>query len=114
MLPYILAAVGGYLIGDSMKGKQFADGGMMADGEGMPKSEIRIYYLFRCDDNNRPSMMDTDESYDLSEHHKVYELKHELDVKGINYDLLIERFDSKSGSVLSNDYIVQKNYKNEN
>jgi hypothetical protein len=30
MLPYILAAVGGYLIGDSMK-KQYADGGMMAD-----------------------------------------------------------------------------------
>jgi hypothetical protein len=27
MLPYILAAVGGYLIGDSMKGKQFAEGG---------------------------------------------------------------------------------------
>ena len=31
MLPYILAAVGGYLIGDSMK-KQYARGGMMADG----------------------------------------------------------------------------------
>ena len=27
MLPYILAAVGGYLIGDSMKGKQYARGG---------------------------------------------------------------------------------------
>ena len=27
MLPYILAAVGGYLIGDSMKDKLFADGG---------------------------------------------------------------------------------------
>ena len=27
MLPYILAAVGGYLIGDSMKGKQYAYGG---------------------------------------------------------------------------------------
>jgi hypothetical protein len=32
MLPYILAAVGGYLIGDSMKADQYADGGMMADG----------------------------------------------------------------------------------
>ena len=29
MLPYILAAVGGYLIGDSLKGKQYAEGGMM-------------------------------------------------------------------------------------
>ena len=27
MIPYILAAIGGYLIGDSMKGKQYANGG---------------------------------------------------------------------------------------
>jgi hypothetical protein len=27
MIPYILAAVGGYLIGDSLKGKQYAKGG---------------------------------------------------------------------------------------
>ena len=27
MIPYILAAVGGYLIGDSLKGKQYDDGG---------------------------------------------------------------------------------------
>jgi hypothetical protein len=32
MLPYILAAVGGYLIGDSLKGKQYARGGMMEKG----------------------------------------------------------------------------------
>ena len=33
MIPFILAAVGGYLIGDSMKdSEKFADGGMMADG----------------------------------------------------------------------------------
>ena len=30
MIPYILAAVGGYLIGDSLKGKQYARGGQMA------------------------------------------------------------------------------------
>ena len=71
-----------------------------------------IYYLFRCDDTNRPSTMKPDESYDLSEHHKVYELKQELDAKGINYDLVIERFDSKSNSILSNDYIVDNNHKN--
>lgn len=33
MLPYILAAVGGYLIGDSLKGKQFAEGGIMDSGK---------------------------------------------------------------------------------
>jgi hypothetical protein len=32
MIPYILAAVGGYLIGDSLNAKLFAGGGMMADG----------------------------------------------------------------------------------
>lgn len=33
MIPFILAAVGGYLIGDSMKDSQkFAEGGVMADG----------------------------------------------------------------------------------
>ena len=31
MIPYILAAVGGYLIGDSVKGKQYARGGKMPD-----------------------------------------------------------------------------------
>lgn len=76
------------------------------------ESTIRIYYLFRCDDENRPETMQTDESYSLAEHEEVMELKSQLDAKGINYDLLIERFDSKNDEVLSNDYIVQNNYKN--
>ena len=33
MLPYILAAIGGYLIGDSLKGKQYAEGGMMPESD---------------------------------------------------------------------------------
>ena len=33
MIPFILAAVGGYLIGDSMKGQSFADGGMAKGGK---------------------------------------------------------------------------------
>jgi hypothetical protein len=45
MLPYILAAVGGYLIGDSMK-KQYARGGMMSNGvkikTSIPKSSKYI------------------------------------------------------------------------
>ena len=74
--------------------------------------DIRIYYLFRCDDKRRPETMQTDESYNLDEHSKVYELKRQLDAKGIKYDLLIERFDTESDEVLSNDYIVGENYKN--
>jgi hypothetical protein len=41
MIPYLLAAVGGYLIGQSRKDEQFADGGMMAKG-GVEKS--KLYY----------------------------------------------------------------------
>jgi hypothetical protein len=78
----------------------------------LPNS-IRLYYLFRCDDTRRPETMQTDESYNLDEYSKVYELKSELDAKGINYDLLIERFDTDTDEVLSNDYIVQENYKND-
>lgn len=76
------------------------------------KSTKQIYYLFRCDDKNRPGTMQTDESYSLDEHQEVYKLKSQLDAKGINYDLLIERFDSSTDEVLSNDYITQNNYKN--
>ena len=76
------------------------------------QSSIEIYYLFRCDDKNRPNTMKTDESYSLNEYEKVYTLKEDLDSKGINYDLLIERFDTTTNEVLSNDYIVTKNDKN--
>lgn len=76
------------------------------------QSSIEIYYLFRCDDKNRPNTMKTDESYSLNEYEKVYTLKEDLDSKGINYDLLIERFDTTTDEVLSNDYIVTKNDKN--
>jgi hypothetical protein len=76
-------------------------------------SSTHIYYLFRCDDEKRPYLMQTDESYSLDEYNEVYKLKGELDAKGINYDLLIERFDSENDEVLSNDYIVQNNYKNQ-
>ena len=77
------------------------------------KTPISIYYLFRCDDKNRPDTMQPDESYSLSEYQEVDRLKLELDSKLINYDLLIERFDSSNDEVLSNDYIVANNYKNE-
>ena len=76
------------------------------------ENPIRIYYLFRCDDKNRPNTMQTDESYSITEYQEVDKLKIELDSKGINYDLLIERFDSSNDEVLSNDYIVGNNYKN--
>jgi len=41
MIPYILAAVGGYLIAQSRKDSQYADGGMTAKG-GVEKS--KLYY----------------------------------------------------------------------
>jgi hypothetical protein len=188
MLPVILAAVGGYLVYDSLKSKKYADGGIMAKGGKMDEKyevlspdgftiefdkpyytskkkayeafdkwkkryegqgyyssnngripldelennmtirkmadggmtdgkslgdSVSIYYLFRCDDENRPENMQTDESYSLDEYNQVYKLKAELDAKNINYDLVIERYDKDKEEVLSNDYIVRNNYKNE-
>lgn len=74
--------------------------------------QISIYYLFRCDDKRKPEYMKNDESYPLLEYENVFKLKTELDKNCINYDLLIERFDRNTDEVLSNDYIVSNNYKN--
>lgn len=99
---------------DVKRKDKFEDGGIYADG-GLfgDSSEVKVYFLFRSDDKNRPSSMGTDESYSIDEYEKVKDLKKELDEKGVNYDLVIERFDSSKDVVLSNDYIVQNNYKNE-
>ena len=42
MIPYILAAVGGYLLGQSHKEK-YADGGMMAKGDMDYYDDLRVY-----------------------------------------------------------------------
>jgi hypothetical protein len=73
---------------------------------------LSIYYLFYCDDEKRPLNMGTDESYPLLEYENVFKLKAKLDKKGINYDLLIQRFDKINDQVLSNDYLVANNYLN--
>lgn len=75
-------------------------------------NDIDIYYLFRCDDKNRPIDMSSDVSYSLSEYEIVMALANELNTKCINYDLLIERFNRRTDEVLSNDYIVSNNNKN--
>jgi uncharacterized protein YjhX (UPF0386 family) len=48
MIPYLLAAVGGYLIGQSRKQDVFADGGMMAKGGGIKYS--LDYYKMKLDE----------------------------------------------------------------
>jgi len=53
MIPFILAAVGGYLIGDSMKdSEKFADGGMMTDGGMMDGSAIESAARRKADNPN--------------------------------------------------------------
>lgn len=75
----------------------------------MKTKNVEIYYVFRCDDKNRPNDMSCDEYFDLSCYQKVKELKEKLDSLSINYDLLIERFDITNHEILSNDYIVDNN-----
>lgn len=78
----------------------------------MKPQNVQVYYLFRCDDPNRPTKIKPDVSFDLDDIGKVRQLKSELDELGINYDLLIERFDNSLNVILSNDYIVEKNHLN--
>jgi hypothetical protein len=67
MIPYILAAIGGYLIGDSMKGKQYANGGMMAGGGKVGKmlyKEGDIVYVFQsASDKSGKLRKDVDSKY---------------------------------------------------
>jgi hypothetical protein len=81
MLPYILAAVGGYLIGDSMK-KQYAEGGMMAsdygimpvaDGGYMGESE-KIYRMAE-------TMTDSEHQKKLGELNKEQKKQYEILVR---------------------------------
>ena len=70
---------------------------------------IMIYYRFECDDKNRPSNLDTDEYFELSEYDKVMKMKDELDFNGVNYTLLLERFNSLNDDIISRDYFIANN-----
>lgn len=74
------------------------------------QAPINAYYLFRCDDPKRPSWMDTKLHFGLFEMAKVETLKQKLDADKVFYDLVVERFDPNTDTILSNDYIVQKNW----
>jgi len=70
---------------------------------------ISIYYKFECDDENRPSNVDHDFYFELSEYDKVMKMKEELDSKGLNYNLLLEMFDESNDEIISRDYFVCNN-----
>ena len=61
MIPFILAAVGGYLIGDSMKNQSFADGGVMQEGiDGFIKGCLKpVFYnqLEKAQDSDYPNKL---------------------------------------------------------
>jgi len=73
------------------------------------QKQINAYYLFRCDDPKRPSWMTTDLHFGLSEMERVTEIRKRLDADKVNYDLVVERFDPNTDTVLSSDYIVRRN-----
>jgi hypothetical protein len=75
------------------------------------QAPINAYYLFRCDDPKRPSWMPTDLHFGLFEMERVTEIRRRLDADKVNYDLVVERFDPNTQNILTNDYIVEKNWK---
>lgn len=78
----------------------------------METQNIEMYFLIRCDDLRRPLGVHTDTYFGLSDFDTLCKLKDRLDQLGCWYDLLIERFDSTTDSVISNEYIVSNNYLN--
>ena len=70
---------------------------------------IMIYYRFECDDKNRPSNLDTDEYFELSEYDSVLKTMEELDSKEVKYTLLLERFNSLNDDIISRDYFIANN-----
>jgi hypothetical protein len=73
---------------------------------------IKVYYLFRCDDNRRPSDIEPDKGFELTEIEKVFSLKLRLDILKINYDLVVEWFDCDTSTIISNEYISENNWIN--
>lgn len=65
-----------------------------------------VYYKFECDDVNRPSNVETDFSFELSEYDKVLKTIEELDSNGLKYTLVLERFDESRCEIISRDYFV--------
>ena len=70
---------------------------------------IMIYYRLECDDKNRPSNLDTDEYFELSEYDSVLKTMEELDSKEVKYTLLLERFNSLNDDIISRDYFIANN-----
>jgi hypothetical protein len=87
MIPFILAAVGGYLIGDSMKSSQFADGGRLSEYSNDALTDM-IINLSRYEDNKEI----IDSVKEELERRKSKTAKLDLDkvsnvvVDGIDYD----------------------------
>jgi hypothetical protein len=76
-------------------------------------SGVYIYYKFECDDINRPSSVDTDFHFELSEYDEVLKTMEELDSKGLKYTLLLERFNELNDNIISRDYFVDNNHLNQ-
>jgi hypothetical protein len=70
---------------------------------------ISIYYKFECDDKNRPSNVDHDFYFELSEYDEVLKTMEELDSKGLKYTLVLERFNKLNDGIISRDYFVANN-----
>lgn len=66
----------------------------------------KIYWKFECDDSRRPSHIGTDTTFSLAEQDKVTKMIFELDSLGLNYILVLERFDTTTDEILSRDYFI--------
>jgi hypothetical protein len=75
-------------------------------------NQYETYYLIRCDDPNRPNTILPDKHFELDD---VRGLKNYLEfcnTHKLNYDLLIEEFDTDNQEVTDNFYLINNNHLN--
>jgi len=76
-------------------------------------SSNKVYYEFRCDDRRGVrDRIPTDRSFRLTEMDELNDLLVSCNAKHLNYDLIIQEWNSSTQSVETEIYIVNNNHLN--
>ena len=73
----------------------------------------QVGYVIRCDDINRPNLVESHTYFHLWEYDKLVEFINLCEQNKLQYDLVIEDFNSKNDCIECEITLVGKNYKNQ-
>jgi hypothetical protein len=78
------------------------------------EKKIKIGYIFRCDDKNRPNEFSEDTYFELYEFDKMTETMRVFNDLKLNYDLVIEDFNCNTDTISYEINIKTDNWRNNN